>query len=471
MAVARAGLAEDPPVEPPRALRSILRFRRLPASALEVVLRALDEDDAFRRRVLEASADEGAARLDPASKLVLERPTGWEAELAALEAAASSEAAAAATEAEERSARRRLRSVEEAAARAEEALVRVRAELAAVTSELAAERRARREAEERTAAVADRVRGLEHERDAAHRRSAALATEVRRLEAAAAGAVAMAKPGEPDGGAGSEAPGVAAVGAGGPVAEPASAARPVPQPQTQPDPRPDPQPDPQTQRQPEEPSVAPAASPFDVEAVRRAVADAGRAAAALGASLAAAAAALGAGASGGDGGVGQRTPASPPARSAPRPRVPARRPAPLPPAVYDDEPAAAAHLVRVPGCVLVVDGYNASLRRWPDQPIAEQRRRLADALGGLSARTGIDVHLLFDGAGDAVGRLPATPRGRVRVLFTPADVEADDAIVELVTRLPADRVVVVATDDRRVRAESAARGANVIGQDQLFSLL
>lgn len=469
MAVARAGLAEDPPVEPPRALRSILRFRRLPASALEVVLRALDEDDAFRRRVLEASADEGAARLDPASKLVLERPTGWEAELAALEAAASTEAAAAATDAEERSARRRLRSVEEAAARAEEALVRVRAELAAVTSELAAERRARREAEERTAAVADRVRGLEHERDAAHRRSAALATEVRRLEAAAAGAVAVAQPGEPDEGAGSEGPGVAAVGAAGPVAEPAS--EPDPESQTQPDPHPQPQPDPQSQRQPEEPSVAPAASPFDVEAVRRAVVDAGRAAAALAASLAAAAAALGAGASGGDGGVGQRTPASPPARSSPRPRVPARRPAPLPPAVYDDDPAAAAHLVRVPGCVLVVDGYNASLRRWPDQPIAEQRRRLADALGGLSARTGIDVHVLFDGAGDAVGRLPATPRGRVRVLFTPADVEADDAIVELVTRLPADRVVVVATDDRRVRAESAARGANVIGQDQLFSLL
>jgi predicted RNA-binding protein with PIN domain len=143
----------------------------------------------------------------------------------------------------------------------------------------------------------------------------------------------------------------------------------------------------------------------------------------------------------------------------------------LPPAVYDDEPVAAAHLVRVPGCVLVVDGYNASLRRWPDQSIAEQRRRLTDALGGLSARTGVDVHLVFDGAGDQGGRAPAIPRGRVRVQFTAATVEADDAILELVERLPADRAVVVATDDRRVRAEAAARGANVISQEQLFSLL
>jgi predicted RNA-binding protein with PIN domain len=139
--------------------------------------------------------------------------------------------------------------------------------------------------------------------------------------------------------------------------------------------------------------------------------------------------------------------------------------------VFEEEDAAAAHLVRVPGCVLVVDGYNASLRRWPDEPIGAQRRRLADALGGLAARSNVDVHLVFDGAGDQGGQLPAVPRGRVRVRFTAAAVEADDAILDLVDRLPADRVVVVATDDRRVRAEAAARGANVIGQDQLFSLL
>jgi predicted RNA-binding protein with PIN domain len=121
--------------------------------------------------------------------------------------------------------------------------------------------------------------------------------------------------------------------------------------------------------------------------------------------------------------------------------------------------------------VLVVDGYNASLRRWPDAPIAEQRRRLVDALGGLAARTGVDVQVVFDGTDPEASGLSAAPRGRVRVRFSAADVEADDVILDLVDRLPHDRVVIVATDDRRVRRGAAARGANVIGQAQLFSLL
>jgi hypothetical protein len=334
-----------------------------------------------------------------------------------------------------------LRSVEEAAARAEAALVRVRADLAAAAAELVGERRARRAAEERAAGLEARVRGLESERDAAHRRSAALATDVARLEATAA-AVAAA----------SAASAATRVQPSAPVAEPA--VRPVPAvPEAQPEPE-------------RAPIVAPV--PFDVEGVRRAVAAASSAAQALGGALAEAAAALMPSAGDDVDGVDE-APGSRRDRSG-RARATVRRPAPLPPATFDDDPAAAAHLVRVPGCVLVVDGYNASLRRWPDEPIAEQRRRLGDALGALAARAGCDVHLVFDGTGDQGRRSPAAPRARVRVTFTPADVEADDAILELVDRLPVDRVVVVASDDRRVRAGAAERGANVIGQEQLFSL-
>ncbi|HET9442153.1 MAG TPA: NYN domain-containing protein, partial [Acidimicrobiales bacterium] len=163
---------------------------------------------------------------------------------------------------------------------------------------------------------------------------------------------------------------------------------------------------------------------------------------------------------------------SPPGRPAAArpPRRYDRLPVALPPGLMAESPEVAAFLVRVPGLVLVVDGYNASLRRWPDRPIAEQRQRLVDALAGLSARTGGDVHVVFDGSGSE-GRSLSLPRRGVRVTFTPADVEADETILRLVAHAPAGRPVAVATDDRRVRREAAARGANALTQDQLFAVL
>src|SRR5207302_1698313 len=56
-AVARVGLGAAPPVEPPRLLRPLLSFRRLPAQALETVRRALEDDAEFRARVA-GDADE-----------------------------------------------------------------------------------------------------------------------------------------------------------------------------------------------------------------------------------------------------------------------------------------------------------------------------------------------------------------------------------------------------------------------------
>jgi len=50
---------------------------------------------------------------------------------------------------------------------------------------------------------------------------------------------------------------------------------------------------------------------------------------------------------------------------------------PLPPGIFDDSVEAAEHLVRVPGVVLLVDGYNVSQLGWADLPIAEQRQRPA----------------------------------------------------------------------------------------------
>jgi len=139
--------------------------------------------------------------------------------------------------------------------------------------------------------------------------------------------------------------------------------------------------------------------------------------------------------------------------------------------VFHDSVEAAEHLVRLAGAVLLVDGYNVAKLRWPDQPVAEQRRRLVDALGQLVARTGVEVRAVFDGAEQVEPPAPPEPRRLVRVSFSPPGVEADDVIIDLVPTVPLHRPVVVASSDNRVRTEAAARGANVVSSSQLLAVL
>jgi predicted RNA-binding protein with PIN domain len=139
--------------------------------------------------------------------------------------------------------------------------------------------------------------------------------------------------------------------------------------------------------------------------------------------------------------------------------------------VFEDGVAAAEHLVRVPGAVLVIDGYNVTKTAWPDAPLAEQRQRLVDALCELTARTGAEADVVFDGADDAVAAAPTRlPRG-VHVRFSPASVEADDVVIALVDEYPLGRPVVVVSSDRRVREGAGRRGANVLTSDQFLGAL
>jgi predicted RNA-binding protein with PIN domain len=121
--------------------------------------------------------------------------------------------------------------------------------------------------------------------------------------------------------------------------------------------------------------------------------------------------------------------------------------------------------------LLLVDGYNVSQTGWPELAIAEQRRRLVDALTELASRTGVDVSVVFDGA-DAVwpAMVPATSR-LVKVSFSPAEVEADDVVLARVAELDVGRPVLVASSDRRVRDGAAGMGANVLSSPQLLAAL
>ena len=59
----------------------------------------------------------------------------------------------------------------------------------------------------------------------------------------------------------------------------------------------------------------------------------------------------------------------------------------------------------------------------------------------------------------------------VRVHFSPAGVEADDVILDMVTELPTDTAVLVVSSDRRVAQGSRRLGANTAGSDALIALL
>ena len=425
--LARAGAGATPAFEPPRALRPFLNFNRLPDSALAAVRRAVDEDEAFRARV-EALADE--AELGRAGWLFVARPPGWEEELAQLAGQAHDRVEAEREEREERRAVRRVTAAEAATKRAEAAAERARAEAASATAELAAERKGRRAAQEEAARLARRVASLEGERDSARRRATDLAAEIDALRGETESVRAQLR---------AQADEAARLRAAPPLDPPAA------------------------------PAAAAALPPIDVERMAGAVAAAAAAADALGRALAEASAALGpVTRDAEDPAPPVPPPPSPPGRPPPARR---RRPPALPPAVFDDTVEAAAHLVRVPGVLVVVDGYNAAKALWPDVAPLELRERLVDALSELEARTSADIQVVFDGA-DLGGPAPRpSARRRVRVTFSPADVEADDVILDLVDGLPPDRPVVVASSDRRVQEGARDRGAGVISSAQLAAVL
>lgn len=438
--VARLGEREDPPVPAPPPLRRFLPMRRLPRAAIAAVRGVLDADAAFRARVADAVPEEAA--VGRAGWLFVHRPEGWEDEFGELVAAGEAARAAAEEAHEEQSARRRLPAVEEKLQRTEAARSAAVAEATRAQARASGEARARQAAENDARSWQAKAEALRHERDDARARLRRLGErhdeEVARLEARVAELEAAVAAARRDA-----------------AAPPAPSGAPAPGASTAPG---------------EVPAPSPGPPAVDLAAVGGALRAASAALAQLGAALASAAAALGPPAE-----VPPAPPASDgevrPARPAPPPR---RQPVRLPGGVFEDSPEAAEHLVRVPGAVLLVDGYNCTLTDlpWRDLPVAEQRRRLVDALTELATRTGVDVEVVFDGAEVAGGPLvPSVGRRAVRVTFSDPAVEADDVVIARAAELPVDRPVVVASSDNRVRDGARRSGANVIGAEQLMALL
>lgn len=160
--VARRGEDDDPPIPPPGALRPLLRFRRLPATAREAVGAALVADDAFLARVQAAVADQKFGR---AARIWLDRSPTWISEL---EPYVEDDEAERDSEPDPRTLARRLQGAERAAKRAAER-----------SAELEAE--ADRLRQHATAARAE-ARAMQRERDSARRDAAAAQSQVDELQ-------------------------------------------------------------------------------------------------------------------------------------------------------------------------------------------------------------------------------------------------------------------------------------------------
>jgi predicted RNA-binding protein with PIN domain len=385
------------------------------------VRRVLDEDPSFRSRLAARTDEESLGR---AAWLFVGRPPGWEEELAALQ---SDLARSQAVADEERTAAglvRRVADLEAALRRAEDDRAAAVAELAEARSRLGEERRHRHRAETDAGRLRRRVVELEAGLDADRRRALAAERAAAERDLLAERVVHLER---------------ALDAQSRRVADLESAA---------------------------EEQATSRGSPPRHEALLRAVLAASEALTSASAAVAALEGELVAGS------TAERRSASRRPDGSGGGTPPDRRPVDLPPAIFDDSVEAAAHLVRVRGVTVLVDGYNVTKLARPAMGLPEQRRWLVDTASGLAARWGTDVQLVFDGAGDD-GWAPAdrSRRQGVQVRFSPDGVEADDVLIDLVGLLPATRPVVVATNDRRVRDACRAAGANVVSSDQFLSVL
>jgi predicted RNA-binding protein with PIN domain len=129
-------------------------------------------------------------------------------------------------------------------------------------------------------------------------------------------------------------------------------------------------------------------------------------------------------------------------------------------------PALLEQYLAMPRSRLVVDGYNVTKSTWPTLSLEAQRARLLALLPALVARTNAETTVVFDAAASETRPVVASPR-RVKVLFSPAGVIADDVIRDLVAAEPSGRVVVVVTEDRALADDVRRAGARVVGPSAL----
>jgi predicted RNA-binding protein with PIN domain len=153
----------------------------------------------------------------------------------------------------------------------------------------------------------------------------------------------------------------------------------------------------------------------------------------------------------------------------PRVNRPRRTPIRLPGGVLAGSVEAAEHLLRTKESAIFIDGYNVAKLGWPALELDEQRQQCVTAAENLAKRWHMAMTIVFDGA--TIQGAHTSTRRRVRIVYSPAGVSADDVLRAEVAAVEVDRPVVVVTNDRAIIADVAAAGANTVSSDDFLVLL
>jgi hypothetical protein len=158
-----------------------------------------------------------------------------------------------------------------------------------------------------------------------------------------------------------------------------------------------------------------------------------------------------------------------PAAPSPRPSRPPRRKAVgLPGGVRAGSIEADEFVLRIAGAQVLVDGYNVAKLGWPSLDLAQQRDQCIVAAENLAKRWNIAMTVVFDGA--TIEGAHTSKRRRVRIVYSPEGVTADDVLRAEVACIGRDHPVVVVTNDRAIITDVVAVGANTVSSDDFLVL-
>jgi predicted RNA-binding protein with PIN domain len=451
------------PADVPLSLRPLVGFDRRGLSrgaARQQLLRALETEEGFRKEMFDrflerpevndalerwstadavSLADDAADRADLpflASVLYAARPDGWIFGLGAVVATYERRRTEQAVDDDVKALQTRVATLDEARRRAESARDEAVASVQRVERELRDERRSRRAREEEAQRHADvaarRAETLERELTQAREEADAIETRLRREVERVRGMESELRTARAD-----------TARAERELAEALEA----------------------------DPGRAASLSATEIQALADAAELARRVADGLGVLAGRTSAALetqpgtkpsGAGSTAGGAAPIQRPPSGKPTRErSRRPRVPG--------GLVADTPEGVGALLRTPGVVMVVDGYNVSMRGWPDAAPSLQRDRLVAGLTELQLRTRCGVVCVFDGAD--VGPVPSSRRSGVRVVFSKPGEDADPVVVREVASRAGHGPVLAVSSDGWVREHAEASGALVVGANALLGAL
>jgi predicted RNA-binding protein with PIN domain len=158
------------------------------------------------------------------------------------------------------------------------------------------------------------------------------------------------------------------------------------------------------------------------------------------------------------------SPAPPRSRRARR-RTPLR----LPGGVLAGSIESAEYLLRAPRAKVLIDGYNVAKLGWPSLDLDHQRDQCIVSTENLAKRWNIEMTIVFDGA--TVEGAHASTRRRVRIVYSPAGVSADDVLRAEVEGIGRDQPVVVVTNDREIITDVVAGGSNSLSSDAFLGVL